>query len=451
MRAHLNGLPSERASGVLLHPTSLPPASAGESPLAPAQRFIDLLADSGFRWWQVLPLGPVDGHRSPYSLRSAHAGDPGLFPASSVGQRFDDFVAEHRDWLVPYATYEVLRRLHGGRPWWTWPPVYRDRDPAALRKVQTLPLYRDVLREQLRFEAAWQAIRSHGVSRGVQVLGDLPFYVDHDSADAWWWRELFRIARDGSAVEVAGVPPDYFNVEGQRWGNPLYDWRALSEQGFDWWIMRLRTQLRRFDALRLDHFRALVQHWVVDANAASARDGYWRDTPGDAMLDRVQTALGVLPLVAEDLGSITAEVHALRERFGLPGMLVLQFAFDGSPDNPYLPEHHSENSVVYTGTHDNDTTLGWYRSLDEHTRSMVDARFGGSGDNTVRAVIEAAFDSPARVAMIPMQDLLELGSEARMNVPGTVGNNWQWRFDWSQVTVDRVEWWRRIVALSARG
>ncbi len=446
----MNGLPPERSSGVLLHPTSLPAAAAGESPLEPAKRFIDLLADSGFGWWQVLPLGPVDAHGSPYSLRSAHAGDPGLFDTPSFQRGLDEFLGRNRHWLVPYATYKVLRRMHRNRPWWIWPPAHRDRDPDALQQVQALPLYREVLGEQLGFDAAWQAIRDHGVSRGVRILGDLPFYVDHDSVDAWWSPELFRLGPDGSAIEVAGVPPDYFNHEGQRWGNPLYDWDALRDRDFDWWVARLSTQLHRFDALRLDHFRGLVQHWVVAADAESARDGCWRDTPGEAMLYRVQTALGGLPLVAEDLGNITTEVHALRERFGLPGMLVLQFAFDGSPDNPYLPEHHSENSVVYTGTHDNDTTLGWYRSLDDHTRSLVDARFGGGSGNAVRAVIEAAFDSPARLAMIPMQDLLELGSEARMNVPGTVGNNWQWRFDWSQVTSDRVDWWRRIVDRSGR-
>lgn len=450
MQAHLNGLPPERASGVLLHPTSLPSPSFETSPVETARRFIDLLAEAGFRWWQVLPLGPVDAQGSPYSLRSAQAGHPGLFAAAAPREDLESFRAANDEWLAPYAAYEALRRMHGGQPWWDWPAHHRECDPDSLHAVRASPVYRQVFAEQSRFESAWQSIRRYGASRGVRVLGDLPFYVDHDSADTWWSRELFRIGPDGRALEVAGVPPDYFNPDGQRWGNPLYDWHRLQARGFDWWITRLRVQLRRFDALRVDHFRALVQHWAVPADASSAREGQWRDTPGEALLAQLQSALGTLPLVAEDLGSITPEVHALRERFGLPGMLVLQFAFDGSPDNPYLPGNHAENSVVYTGTHDNDTTLGWYGSLDDHTRGLVERTLATGDGSTPRALIEAAFESPARLAIVPLQDLLELGSDARMNVPGTVGGNWQWRFDWSQVTPERVAWWREMNRKSGR-
>jgi 4-alpha-glucanotransferase len=474
-----------RRAGVLLHPTSLPGPRGGVIG-AEARRFVDFLANAGFTVWQTLPLGPVDASLSPYQMKSAHAGNPELIDFDDVvdhgwldetmagadlatrlrasygafreraapGEKtaFDNFVQQSRAWLLPYALFEHHRRRFDRQPWWQWPEPIRQRDPAAL--TAALAKGRDDLRaiafEQYLFDRQWQRLREYANTHGVYLFGDMPFYVDLDSVEVWWHRKLFRVAPQGRPEAVAGVPPDYFNADGQLWGNPLYDWDAMRAEGFRWWVDRVRGQLRWFDLLRLDHFRALESFWEVPGCAATARDGRWRPAPGAALLTALRTELAELPLVAEDLGVITPEVRSLRDQFGLPGMLILQFAFDGSVHNPYLPDNHVENAVVYTGTHDNDTTLGWYAALDAGTRSRVDACLASTPGDMPGALIRAAYASPARLAMLPLQDLLGLGTEARMNVPGTPSGNWRWRFGWDQLDPGLSDRCRRLAVMSGR-
>jgi 4-alpha-glucanotransferase len=459
---------SGRRAGVLLHVGSLPARTIG----ADARRFVDLLAKCGFSVWQVLPLGPVDPTGSPYQLSSAFAGecqwldrddlrDESWWPSedpmpddarslvdeawahfrrhasSADWEEFAGFRRSNSAWLLPYAMYVTLKRLHEGRPWWEWPAEYRTRQRGAISDLldeHGLSINATAFGQYV-FARQWQALRDYAQERAVSLFGDLPFYVDRDSADAWWRREVFRLGPDGDADFVSGVPPDYFNADGQRWGNPLYDWEYLQRKGFNWWLSRLRSQAQRFDLLRIDHFRALESCWAIPVDSPTARDGHWETVPGDELLTEALRLNPDCALVAEDLGTITDEVRALRDRFGLPGMLVLQFAFDGSPDNPYLPANHVENAVVYTGTHDNDTTAGWYASLDDQARTHVDAVIGQPQAPVAAAgaMVKTACASPAKLAMIPFQDLLGLGSDARMNTPGTVGGNWQWRFAWSDL------------------
>lgn len=472
-----------RRAGVLLHPTSLPGPGPYGTLGAEARRFVDFLAAAGFSVWQTLPVGPVDASLSPYQLKSVHAGTPALIDAEDLRQSgwlaeaasgaplrqlayqtfraqagaadlaaFDRFVQAERFWLLPYSLYGHFRARFGERPWWEWPQAFRERTPATL--TAALAEARDELRaiafEQYLFDRQWQSLRDYAAGRGVLLFGDLPFYVDLDSVEVWWHRKLFRLGADGRPDAVAGVPPDYFNADGQLWGNPLYDWDALRADGFRWWIERVRGQLRRFDLLRIDHFRALESCWEIPAAAPTAREGHWQPVPGAQLLAAVSAELGELPLVAEDLGVITQPVRDLRDEFLLPGMLVLQFAFDGSVANPYLPANHGEHAVVYTGTHDNDTTMGWYTSLDAATRSRVDAVLASTPGDMPAALIRAAYASPARLAILPMQDLLGLGTEARMNVPGTARGNWRWRFRWEDLDGDLGERCRRLAVMSGR-
>ncbi len=466
----MNPVLAARRAGVLLHPTSLPGSTPTGTLGSDARRFVDWLAAGGFTVWQTLPLGPADAYGSPYCLRSAYAGDvrlldpaevaatPDLPPGlsldgidreralpyrdfaslASAEQRraFARFVRRHRRWLLPYGLFELASRRFDGAPWWQWPTAFRNRHlPTLLEQLaEEREPFRAILFEQYLFDLQWTALKRYANERGVRLFGDLPFYVDGNSVEVWWDRALFQLGPSGEPLAVAGVPPDYFNADGQLWGNPLYDWEAMERSGFRWWLTRLSGQLERFDLIRIDHFRALESYWEVPAGAPTARTGEWRRGRGDALLTALRAKLGEIPLVAEDLGVITDEVRALRDRFDLPGMVVLQFAFDGSPDNPHLPQHHRTNAVVYTGTHDNDTTVGWYRSLDANARGVVDGILGGSGAPAIPdALIDAAYDSRAALAVIPMQDLLALDSDSRMNTPGTVAGNWRWRFSWEQV------------------
>jgi 4-alpha-glucanotransferase len=453
-----------RRAGVLLHPTSLPGPEARGTLGADARRFVDWLAAGGFSVWQTLPLGVTDAYGSPYCLRSAYAGDPRFIDMADLaeyevlppriagaGERgvryaafaelatteqwraFAEFVRARRRWLLPYGLFEVLSTRFGEVPWWQWPDACRAADAAALRAclAANREQFRALLFDQYLFELQWTALKRYANERGVFLFGDLPFYVDRNSVEVWWERELFARDASGEPSAVAGVPPDYFNADGQLWGNPLYDWDAMRHAGFRWWLARMREQLTRFDLLRIDHFRALESYWAVPAGAPSARVGQWRPGPGDALLAALRAELGAMPLVAEDLGLITDEVRALRDRFELPGMVVLQFAFDGSPDNPHLPRHHPRNAVVYTGTHDNDTTVGWYASLDANARDVVHGMLGlGPTPSVPEFLIEEAYASNAALAVVPMQDLLARDSGARMNTPGTVVGNWRWRFEW---------------------
>jgi 4-alpha-glucanotransferase len=307
-----------------------------------------------------------------------------------------------------------------------------------------------IKREQLAFFVQWQRLRAHARSRGVRLFGDLPFYVGPDSVETWAHREQFQLEADGRPAAVAGVPPDYFSQTGQLWGNPLYDWQAMRRDNFVYWRARVLEQLDRVDLLRIDHFRALAAHWAVPAGAADARGGAWHLTPGEDLLRLLMDELGDLPIVAEDLGVITDDVVALRKGFGLPGMRVLQFAFSGEGDNPHLPHMHQHDSVVYTGTHDNDTTLGWYRSLDEETRRRVDSMLRAGSGSMPEALIREALGSVGQLAILPAQDLLGLGSEARVNTPGTVHGNWGWRLPAGALTPQLAAHFAQLNAMYGR-
>jgi 4-alpha-glucanotransferase len=446
---------SERRCGVLLHVASLPGERRGEKLGQSAFDFIDLLAASGFSVWQTLPLGPVDQYLSPYQLSSAFAGNPSLVDPTDL--KIDDqtlaaFCHEEASWLRPYAAFRALSSLHEGSPWWQWPEQYRAGDESAIASAEDCcpDLVRCVMLEQARFAEQWSAVRRYANERGILLFGDLPLYMHVNSADVWSNREYFRVSSAGDLPAVAGVPPDYFNAEGQRWGNPLFDWDALAAHGFDWWIERVSRQLRLFDLLRLDHFRGLDEYWEIPRQAQSAREGCWQRAPGRDLLQALgQHAANSPPLVAEDLGTITTSVRELRDEFGLPGMLVLQFAFDGSPDNPYLPTNHIANAVVYTGTHDNDTTAGWFATLEPGDQDYVRRCLGGVPD-VPEALVEAAYQSIAGLCILPFQDLLGLGSEARLNRPGIAEGNWRWGFKWQDVPAGFSRRWRGMAARSSR-
>ncbi|MDX8411666.1 MAG: 4-alpha-glucanotransferase [Mariprofundaceae bacterium] len=460
-----------RRAGVLLHISSLPgpfqQGVLGEE----AHRFMDGMVEGGFSVWQILPLGPTHGHGSPYESLSTFAGNPdfidlrqlvgqGWLSEASCQASMDDptaseaaraeaaaafwaqtetdealagqvqhFRAEQADWLADYALFAALKKAHANQPWWQWPSKLVHRYPEALHAAQQehkLSIQQTEF-EQFIFARQWQALKAYAESRGVLILGDLPIYVAHDSADVWSHQHFFTINDSGFCYEVAGVPPDYFSDTGQRWGNPLYHWENLEKENFHWWVKRVQVQLTRMHMMRIDHFRGLEAYWAIPGESQDGRIGEWRPAPGAEMLEALQTNLGRLPLVAEDLGLITPEVHALRQRFGLPGMKILQFAFGGGADNHYLPHHHEADSVVYTGTHDNDTTLGWFQSQPEHCRKHVAEYLGMPMDDMPWPLIRAALASVARLAVVPMQDLLSLGSEARLNTPGTLDDNWNWR------------------------
>jgi 4-alpha-glucanotransferase len=373
-----------RSSGVLLHPTSLPDGRLG----AGARAFVDWLVEAGQSWWQVLPLGPPDEYRSPYKAASAFAGWNGLLAepdAAVTAEEVDAFVARHPAWIGEWAEFAGA----------------------------------GAVADQVRFEREWSALRTYANERGVRIIGDLPIYVADGGADHRAHPELFL------DDVVAGVPPDAFSDDGQRWGNPIYRWTAMRATGYRWWIERFRRTFELVDLTRVDHFRGFVAYWAVPADAETAKEGTWRPGPGRDLFDAVSAELGELPLIAEDLGVITEPVERLRDELGLPGMHVLQFGFDGGASNPHRPEAHRENGVVYTGTHDNDTARGWWDSLsaEEQEQTGLDAR------DPAWSLVELALSSRARLAIVPAQDLLGLGSEARMNVPGREHGNWRWRLE----------------------
>jgi 4-alpha-glucanotransferase len=428
MTSSSNPVLERRRAGVLLHVSSLD-AGLGRG----GRAFIDWLASAGFTVWQILPLGPTGQGGSPYWVRSDSAGNATLVdpeePAPVHSNEFQAFIEGSRAWLDDYAAYEVLSALNHGTPWWTWPPDYRDRQSLAmerLRREQTAAL-RTIKEQQFTFAWQWRRLHEYARSRGVYLFGDVPFYVAPDSAEAWAHRAQFQLDATGRPTAVAGVPPDYFSALGQLWGNPLYDWNAMRADGFKFWRSRIEHQLQRVDLLRIDHFRALAAHWAVPAGAPDARSGSWQPSYGRELLQSLQAEFSALPVVAEDLGVITPDVEALRRDFGLAGMRVFQFGFDGKSDNLHLPHMYERISVVYTGTHDNDTTAGWYRSLDDETRGRVDYFLRAGPDVMPQAMIHALMASVAQLAVVPMQDVLGLGPEARLNTPGTVVGNWSWR------------------------
>jgi 4-alpha-glucanotransferase len=492
-----------RSAGILLHPTSLP----GRFPigdLGPAAvAFLDWAAAAGQTLWQVLPLGPTGAGSSPYTSASAFAGNPllvsperlveeDLLPAEALADApradervdfgsarewkerllrasWDRFRAragsgglreellafvrgeEQAPWLEDWARFAALKARLGDRPWTDWGPDLAFREPEALgaadaELAEEIAFHRYV---QFLFYRQWAILRRAAHERGIAIVGDIPIYVAHDSADVWANQDLFELDGTGRPTAVAGVPPDYFSATGQLWGNPLYRWDRLAEEGYAWWIARIRSCLGACDYLRIDHFRAFSAYWSVPAVERTALGGRWVPGPGRALFDAAREALGELPIFAEDLGDIDADVRALLAAVGFPGMKVLQFGFYG-PDSEYLPHRHVRNGVVYTGTHDNDTARGWYAALKPEERERVWDSLGSDGREIEWALIRAAYGSVAERAIVPLQDVLGLGSEARMNTPSEPSGNWRWRAPgdaWRPEVAARL---KRMTVLSGR-
>jgi 4-alpha-glucanotransferase len=473
-----------RAAGILLHPTSLP-SPGGIGDMGPeAFRFVQWLANAGMKIWQLLPLGPTGYGDSPYQCFSAFAGNPLLihlpeqaradvghdvapelahvcdFGAVIPAKRrlldawldsmpLDDavqrFVREQDSWLPDYALFMALKDAHEGAAWTSWERGAARREPASLRTWrETLrPAIERCYKEQYVFFEQFRALRAACAAHHIQLMGDVPIYVAHDSADVWAHRALFTLHDDGTLLVQAGVPPDYFSETGQLWGNPLYDWEAMSNEGYYWWIARMRASLAMFDVVRLDHFRGFDAFWEVPAADTTAVNGRWVPGPGAALFTALTAALGPMPIVAENLGLITPEVEALRAQFGYPGMAILQFAFN-DPASEFIPHRHVRELVVYTGTHDNDTTVGWWHSsgIGDSTRTPEDVAqekafartyLDTDGHDIHWALMRAAFASVANTALVPLQDVLGLGSDTRMNLPGRQAGNWSFRFTWDQL------------------
>ncbi len=483
----------KRRAGVLLHITSLPGAGENGDLGREAYNFVNFLADIGVTVWQTLPLTAPHSDGSPYQSLSAHAGNPALISiewllergwlskhdcsqdchatfefrksclivkafqgflrlADAEEQRdFQRFCREKALWLDDFAMFMGLRNLFSYKSWIDWPEDLRLRRPEALR--QSADLLKDVLAaikfEQYVFFRQWQELKAYAATKNVLLFGDVPIFVSYDSADVWANPAAFKLNAQGKMEVVAGVPPDYFSEFGQRWGNPHYDWSYHQRTKFAWWLQRITTLNEMFDIVRIDHFRGFEAAWEVPAHEETAINGKWVKAPGAELLRAIQQAFPSLALVAEDLGIITEEVEALRDEFNLPGMKILQFAFDGNNKNPYLPMNYPQNCVVYTGTHDNDTTLGWFEGLSPQERDRVFDYLGWSSMPMPNALVYAAMASVASLAVIPMQDLLHLDSHHRMNTPGTTEGNWRWRFSWQQVD-DNVGYLRHLIHIFGR-
>lgn len=471
-----------RCCGVLLHPTSLP-GSGGIGTLgANARRFIDLLHEMGMSLWQVLPLTPPACGNSPYSAFSAFAGNPLLldldqlvdegdlphdyqkrnYPENKVDfpsvekyklvllrqaaesffsaggtTRMEEFwrFCDSTGWLHDYALFMALKRRYKNKSWQQWPQNIALLKQEAYEKIseelgQEIGLHKYM---QWQFHRQWHALRAYANTKGIRIFGDIPIFVAHDSVDVWRNRNIFLLNEKGAPTVVAGVPPDYFSSTGQLWGNPLYDWGVLEQQDYGWWIERFRQIFILFDGVRIDHFRGFEAAWHVPAGDPTAEHGKWVKGPGSKIFDALVAALGSVPVIAEDLGAITPEVEALLEYCGYPGMKILQFAFDSGSDNPYLPHNHKRNCVVYTGTHDNNTTVGWYEAISPALRHEAREYIGCENSDIAGGMLRMALMSVADTAIIPFQDLLGLPSEARMNLPGTVEGNWEWRFSWNMI------------------
>ncbi len=474
---------NKRRAGVLLHITSLPGVGQQGDLGQDAYDFVNFLCTAGITVWQTLPLGATHADGSPYQCLSAHAGNPELINIDGLMKSgwlslsdhckdckrkeakfykscliskafygfleraesqdkmdFDNFCQDKAFWLDDFALFMALRNQFGQQCWNQWSEPLKQRDKYAIRAA-TLRLRSqiDIIKfEQYVFFRQWMALKTYANERGILLFGDIPIFVSYDSADVWANRDIFKLDAEGNMSVVAGVPPDYFSETGQRWGNPHYNWDTLQQTGFHWWIERMQTQCEQFDILRIDHFRGLEAAWEIPASEETAQIGQWVKAPGSALLKAITEKLGEISLVAEDLGIITPEVDALRDEFHLPGMKILQFAFGGDADNPYLPDNYEKNCVVYTGTHDNDTTLGWSEKLSEAEKSYISDYLGNPATTLNCALIQTALASVANLAIIPMQDILELNSEHRMNTPGTTVGNWKWRFQWHQLDPERA-------------
>lgn len=498
----MSTLLDRRRSGIVLHPTSLP-GPHGSGDFGPsAYHFIDWLAAAGQSMWQLLPLAPIGPGNSPYASVSAFAGSPLLVALEPLVERgwlapsavesapafsarrvdfecvgawrmarlraaADGFSADassaDRDhyaaycaaqafWLDDYALFmaidESVRATSGFRPWSRWSEPLARREQRAMaaarsRHAREIDFWRFV---QWCFDSQWRAVRRYARERGVRIVGDLPIFVAHHSADCWMRPDLYLLDDALEPKVVAGVPPDYFSDSGQRWGNPLYDWQRMHGDGYAWWIARVRRQLELADALRLDHFRGFAACWEIPVDSPTAVDGHWTPVPGAELLSALRREFGDLPLIAEDLGVITDDVVALRDRFGLPGMRILQFAFGGDADNPYLPHNYVAHTCAFTGTHDNDTFAGWWHSAPPRQRAFAAAYLGCDDADVHWSAIRAVSQSVARLALFPLQDVLGLGSEHRMNTPGAQQQSWTWRFTWEMVGSHAAT---RLAALSA--
>jgi len=481
-RAPLFDWLTERGAGLLLHPTCFPSAQGiGTLEGSTVDAWLAFMEAAGIRYWQICPLGPTGYGDSPYQCFSAFAGNPYLidldalkpfgllsdadllplralprdrvdygwlyvtkwpalfnayqnFKIDGVTLPYGDFAEfrkQHADWLESFALFMALKDHHKGQPWWEWPEdlrffsrVKKSKLPESVRECADAHIFFQYL-----FFGQWQQVRAKAASCGIEIIGDAPIFVARDSADAWANPQLFLLdQKTGHPLVVAGVPPDYFSTDGQLWGNPLYDWAAHSATGYAWWLSRLKANFLLCDILRIDHFRAFDTYWEIPASAETARTGNWRQGPGLAFFEAVHAALPEAKLIAEDLGDLMPSVLELRDATGLPGMTILQFAFGGKADNLYLPHNHRPNSVAYPGTHDNDTTLGWYRGAPENMRDHVRRYLRVSGREANWDFIRAAYGSVSNLAVLPLQDFLSLGSEGRFNTPGQAAGNWQWRF-----------------------
>ena len=467
-----------KRAGILAHISSLPSAYYVGDLGREAHHFVDFLHEIGATVWQTLPINMPHADNSPYQCLSAHAGNTefisledlqaqGLLNQDDLAglmdskmpllvkayaafdhpkyiiqlESFAEFCNKHAHWLDDFVLFLVLREKFNQSSWCDWPEAYKHHDAETLRLVRLeLAQVLNVLKfSQFVFFSQWLKLKKYAGIKHVQLFGDIPIFVAYDSAEVWAKPYLFKLDSDERMTVVAGVPPDYFSETGQRWGNPHYNWEAMASEGYAWWISRMATQSELFDIVRIDHFRGLQAAWEIPSTEETAIHGSWIEAPGDALLAEIYRALPNIDLVAEDLGIITSEVDALRLKYNLPGMKVLQFAFSGNEDNPYLPQNIEVNSVVYTGTHDNDTTLGWYQSLDDASRNYLHfclQKIHGNDykPNMPYDLIKMALDSNAKLAIIPMQDLMAMDSTQRMNVPGTCYKNWGWRFNWQQLS-----------------
>ncbi len=474
-----------RCSGILLHPTSLPgPYGSGDLGLS-AYKFIDWLKEAGQSIWQMLPIGPAGMANSPYMSLSAFAGSPLLIDINDIVRHgwlkegdaiapgavsdsnvcydtvttarmamlskaatiffrdrsttdkksYEEFCNREKSWLEDYALFQALNQKHGGTLWVSWETGLVHRKPQALEKaaVELKEFVEFHKFTQWCFAEQWKRLKQYAEKKQIKLVGDVPIFVAHHSADVWSNQGAFSLDKSGMPKLVAGVPPDYFSEDGQRWGNPLYRWDVMKEQKYSWWIERFRKTFEMFDILRIDHFRGFEAYWEIPAKEKTARIGRWVKGPGEELFKAIKKKLGTLPIIAEDLGVVTPGVTALREKFEFPGMKVLQFAFSTDPKDVFLPHQYERNCVVFTGTHDNDTTRGWYEKATEHERDFV-RRYCMTGGNEINwDLIRLAQQSVADLAILPLQDILGLRSDGRMNFPGTVDGNWEWRFTWEQI------------------
>ena len=468
-----------RASGIILHPTSLPgPDGIGD--LGPeAFRWVDFLSQTGCQFWQVLPLGPTGYADSPYQCFSAFAGNPylisatilldqGLLTTSDLSERpnfplekvdygvminwklsflwksyenfksgdfsefkedFINFKQSEKDWLKQFSVFMAIKQQHGGGPWNEWPEAYRKRETKVLAAFESKHEKEIEFHSflQFLFYRQWQSLRNYAAERGIRIIGDIPIFVAYDSADVWVNKELFFLDEEGLPEVVAGVPPDYFSETGQLWGNPLYNWKAHKIDGYNWWLKRLQAVLGRVDIARLDHFRGFEAYWEIPFGNDTAVEGQWVKGPGHDFFKTVKNKMGELPIIAEDLGVITKEVNQLRDNFDLPGMKILQFAFAADSEDDFLPHNYPVNCVAYTGTHDNNTSWGWYEAAPEREKDFCRRYLARSGQDIAWSMIRTLWRSSAAWVLAPMQDFLSLGEWARMNYPGTASGNWDWR------------------------